>query len=406
MAKNALQRYGEFAARNPAAVLGVALVITIFMGASALTLNIETDFNKFLPQELEAVKSQNLLSEKFSQFSNFFILAKLDTGFAVDGEITDIRHPEIMRPLYKLETILRNNPDINRVSGAPDILVNVFGKIPEDPELIKEFFGESTELFGNDYSLTILFVRVNGDLEEERLNRVVERIEEDISSVGFPGSIDVVVTGGPIISKIVFDLLFNDLIITISLALILILIALVVAYRSPFKGIFSVMALIIAVIWTGGTMKLVGIPLSLITVTVGSLVVGIGIDYAIHIINRYQEERVKRRDDLEEKCNDKKGDYHGCSKTCFICYGISVDKVGTAIIGTAITTIISFISLAGSGVPFLIDLGFALSLGIFYSMIVSLFVFPSLLVFSERINLGLRGWFSESRKNIGENSRS
>ncbi|NIP40485.1 MAG: MMPL family transporter, partial [Candidatus Aenigmarchaeota archaeon] len=95
--------------------------------------------------------------------------------------------------------------------------------------------------------------------------------------------------------KVVFDLLFEDLIRTISIAIFLILIVLIVAYRSPVKGTISVTILIIAVTWTGGTMELLGVPLSLITVTVGSLVVGIGIDYSIHIMNRYMEEKRNRR---------------------------------------------------------------------------------------------------------------
>lgn len=391
MKKSILQRYGEFASRNPEIVIGAAAIITIFMAINALSLSIETDFNKFLPQDLEVVKNQNLLTEKFSEFSGFFILAKLDTGFAGDNEINDIRDPKVMRDLYELEESLRENPDINSVAGAPDILVRAFGSIPGDMETIKGFFGESRELFGNDYSLTTIIVNVEGGLEEDRLNRVVKNIEEDVEGVGFPGSLELVVTGAPIINKVVFDLLFEDLVRTISIAIALIFIVLVFAYRSPVKGLLSVTILLIAVIWTGGTMKIVGIPLSLITVTVGSLVVGIGIDYTIHMMNRYAEERDKRRDDESGKCLDKEGDYDECMKNCFICYGITVDRVGTAIIGTAITTIVSFIALAGSGVPFLTDLGLALSLGIFYAMAVSLFVFPSLQVLDEKLSLKLRG---------------
>jgi hydrophobe/amphiphile efflux-3 (HAE3) family protein len=360
------------------------------MLVNALSLGIETDFNKFLPQDLEVVKNQNLLTEKFAEFSNLFILAKLNTDFAVENGINDIRNPEVMENLRKLEEVLMDNPDINSVTGAPDILIQVFGSIPEDGETIKSFFGESRELFGNDYSLTTLIVRVNGGLEEERLNRVISKVEEDIESVGFPGSVELVVTGGPIINKVVFDLLFEDLVKTISIALLLIFIVLVVAYRSPIKGILAVIILLTAVIWTGGTMKLVGIPLSLITVTVGSLVVGIGIDYVIHMTNRYAEEKKSRRDEEHERCKEEGIGYEECMKSCFICYGITVDKVGTAIIGTAVTTIVSFMALAGSGIPFLVDLGLALSLGIFYAMVVSLFVFPALHAIDERISHELK----------------
>ncbi|NIP40484.1 MAG: hypothetical protein GTN39_03110, partial [Candidatus Aenigmarchaeota archaeon] len=57
------------------------------------------------------------------------------------SEINDIRNPRIMNDLQRLEEVLRENPDINSVFGAPDILVQAFGYIPEDEETIKSFFG-------------------------------------------------------------------------------------------------------------------------------------------------------------------------------------------------------------------------------------------------------------------------
>ena len=99
MGKSFLQSYGEFASRNPEIVIGVAFIITMFMLINALSLGIETDFNKFLPQDLEVVKNQNLLTEKFSEFSSFFVLAKLDNDFAVENQINDIRDPRVMNDL-------------------------------------------------------------------------------------------------------------------------------------------------------------------------------------------------------------------------------------------------------------------------------------------------------------------
>jgi hydrophobe/amphiphile efflux-3 (HAE3) family protein len=385
MGKSALERYGEFASKEPEIVLSVAAILTILLAASALSINIETDFFKSLPQDLESIKNQNLLREVFSESDSLFVLVKLNTETATDNEIKDIRDPVLMQRMHELEESLRKNPDIEQIFGPPDMLIASFGQIPADPGMIISFFGEAQNLFGLDYSLTTLVIKVSGKVEDEKVVRITDRIEEDIRSIGFPGSLKLTVTGGPLVSKTIFDLIFEDLFNTISIAVILILITLVVAYRSPLRGIFSVIVLVFAVIWTGGTMQLLGIPLSIITVTVGSLVIGIGIDYTIHIMNRYNEEKLKRMDEEKKECKEEAGEYGACMRTCFICFGIAVDRVGRAIIGTAVTTIISFMALALSGIPFLADLGIALSLGIFYAMFLSLFVMPSLLSLNERV---------------------
>lgn len=381
-----LERYGQFETRNPLIVLSAAMIITVFLGYQALYLDVETDFFKSLPQELEAIKNQNLLEESFSQGDSIFILAKLDTDKATFNEIRDIRDPAVMSRLNELEALLREKPEVESVFGPPDILLDVYGFVPDDPDMIKAVFGNSPELFGSDNSLTTLVVSIQGSPEGERVARLTESIEDDIESIGFPGSIQLTVTGGPLVSKIVFDLILDDLARTMSVAAVLILIVLFLAYRNPVRALLAGIVLVVAIIWTGGTMRLLDIPLSVVTITLGALVIGIGIDYTIHIMNRYSEELEKKSDRELKLCMNGNG--KSCPdrmRGCIICYGIAVDRVGTAIIGTAATTIASFLSLTLAGVPFLSHLGIALSLGIFYAMCIALFVLPALMILDERI---------------------
>lgn len=89
------------------------------------------------------------------------------------------------------------------------------------------------------------------------------------------------------------------------------------------------------------------------------------------MMNRYREERVK-------------------GKPPDNAAGIAVSRMGKAILGTSVTTIVSFLSQAGSGVPFLADMGIALSLGILYAMVAALFVLPALIIIDERLSAALR----------------
>lgn len=70
-----------------------------------------------------------------------------------------------------------------------------------------------------------------------------------------------------------------------------ILVALFIAFRSPSAIAISFASLVVSVIWTFGVMGFLDIPLSTLNLTVIPLIMGVGIDYGIHIINEYQEHR-------------------------------------------------------------------------------------------------------------------
>jgi len=45
---------------------------------------------------------------------------------------------------------------------------------------------------------------------------------------------------------------------------------------------------VVSLIWMLGTMGLLGIPYTITTSAVTALVIGVGVDYTIHIVYRYQ----------------------------------------------------------------------------------------------------------------------
>lgn len=365
-----LDRYGRFAAHNPEVVIGIAIVFTVIMGSFALQLEIETDFEKSLPQHLPTVQNAQLLQDTFEEPQTFFVLVTLNDDQTLSREIQDIRDPQVMIRLLELEQLLQENTDVQQVFGPPDVLLQATGSIPEDPAVVNAIFADS-QIISNDLTATLVFIETNLGQDDEKILAFVQSIEEDIAAVGFPGSLSLTVTGGPLIQTTIFDLLLDDLVRTVGIAAFFILVVLIVAYRSPTKGSFAVVLLLFSLVWTGGTMQFLNIPLSIITVMVGSLIIGIGIDYTIHIMNRYAEERKKKKSP-------------GASA------GIAVNKVGVAILATSVTTIVSFLSQAGAGIPLMTHMGIALSLGIAYAMVASIFVLPSLVVVEEQLVRRLR----------------
>ncbi|ERH06665.1 MAG: putative exporters of the RND superfamily [Halonotius sp. J07HN4] len=71
----------------------------------------------------------------------------------------------------------------------------------------------------------------------------------------------------------------------------MILLFLIVAYRDPFDLILGLVALLMSLLWTFGFIGYSGIPFDQNMISVPILLLAVGIDFGIHIVNRYREEK-------------------------------------------------------------------------------------------------------------------
>ncbi|ESS11142.1 MAG: putative exporters of the RND superfamily [uncultured archaeon A07HR60] len=113
---------------------------------------------------------------------------------------------------------------------------------------------------------------------------------------GVPGNVageNAILFGDGILQNEITALLSDTAIVVFPAALVLILGFLLLAYRDPIDMALGLTALVISIVWTFGFMGYAGIPFSDSLVTVFPLLVAVGIDFGIHIINRYREERLE-----------------------------------------------------------------------------------------------------------------
>ncbi len=108
---------------------------------------------------------------------------------------------------------------------------------------------------------------------------------------GFGG--DVRVFGSGIVNAEFDNIVGDSLSIVIPAAVLLIVLFLVVAYRDPFDLVIALAGLLMAIVWTLGFMGFFEIPFNETLVALPPILLAIGIDFSIHTINRYREERVQ-----------------------------------------------------------------------------------------------------------------
>ncbi|MEA3144011.1 MAG: hypothetical protein QOG31_1335 [Thermoplasmata archaeon] len=78
-----------------------------------------------------------------------------------------------------------------------------------------------------------------------------------------------------------------------------IVVCLFIAFRNPRAIVVSLGTLVVGLVWSYGTMGFMGIALNTLNMTIVPLVMGIGIDYSIHMINEFVEHKAEGHSDIE-----------------------------------------------------------------------------------------------------------
>jgi predicted RND superfamily exporter protein len=136
-------------------------------------------------------------------------------------------------------------------------------------------------------------------------------------------------------------------------AMVVVLLIAILFLRRPLFALLSAVPAVVGLIWTLGLMQLGGIELNLVTILVAPMIIGLGIDYALHVLNRHLEQPDR--------------------------IDASIASVSRAILMTSATTIIGFGSLAFADLASLRALGLTVSLGMVCCAVTSLVLLPAML---------------------------
>ncbi len=140
---------------------------------------------------------------------------------------------------------------------------------------------------------------------------------------------------------------------------IIIVIILFLNFRKLSYVALPMLALVISTIWLFGTLVLMGMSFSVMQVALIPLVLGLGVDYSVHLFHNYKVE-------LDE------------GKTPAEAIKKSVSEIGSAMFLAMLTTVIAFMSFLASSVPALKDFGLLLGLGVLYTFITAVTILPAL----------------------------
>ena len=352
--------------KYPVLILLVVLIVTAVMADGALNVRLDPAFEGMLAENTDCILTQNLLSSDFGSTDTMLILIELDYNCDDPNAVTDIRDPRVAEYLDSLSQSIVAEKNIESVTSFADTLkAENDGEVPTDPDVIRDVAEEKVarRFVNREYSSTVVYIdaNINGDMD--LLDDLEEEIYNDIDQTPTPTGIKAIISGGPSTMNLIMSLIASDLLVTMAFSMIFVWLILWWLLKHPVTAIISLIPVFVSVIWTAGSMGYLGIELASVTVGLGAMIVGMGIDYSIHITHRFFE---LLREDHDFPLAE------------------SVTTIAPPLFASAVTTMAGFVAMAFGRMPMNAKMGFLLTTGIAYAFLAVLIILPPLLVLERR----------------------
>lgn len=216
-------------------------------------------------------------------------------------------------------------------------------------------------------SSTLWILEVDPNLSNSERKTKQNQLREVFEKLSSDSDLNYGVASLDLISHDIDEGTFDNLATLILLAVLVVVVLLAISFRSVKGVVFPLVGLSSALIWTYGLLNLSGARFTALEVAVAPLVLGLGIDYSIHLQRRY---------------NSFKGEVGDSAEAWLASCGKLSTPLGLAVI----TTVAAFLANIISPLPPLETFGIALAVGVISAFVNATIVVGALHVVIDSAN--------------------
>lgn len=372
--KRLFNRLGIFIENKHLLIFIISLVLIVPSIFGAMQIEMKTGNDTFVSTDSQIYKDFDIFNQDFSSETVIVLL----TG----DDLDQILQPDNVAAMDSLEEQMSENDQVVSAIGPAFFIKQALAQQGDTPELpdslaqIRDIViaedGEVRDDFSQvfpDKEHAFIAVTMNGELSRDEQKEVIEEIEEAIDGAGFVG-IESIITGTPVLLSEMMDSLGSSMVnmLLLSIGIMLLVLALIFSVRGFFAWRWLPLGVVlIAIVYAFGTMGVLSIPITMVTMAAFPILIGLGVDYAIQFHNRYDEE-ARRGESVSEAIID------------------SVTHIGPTIGIAIIAACLGFAALFFSPVPMIQDFGLTLIVGVSACYLLSLFFLLAILYWHDRHN--------------------
>ena len=348
-----LRRIAQEQTRKPFLVLAILVVLTLLFMIPAQDVRTVASLEQMMPRDTTEIAAFNTLRDDGLGRDAIAILLRINTNSYIQRDT--ILGSDTQQYITTIEQLLEEQTSIISIQHA---------------------YNQEEGFTNIDNTETLILIYTDAAADNERMQHLARYVRE-ISDEGVPQGTAIELTGTPIIQQTLGELIQSDQQRTriASTIFVLVITAILFGFTS---SIIPIITVTLSVTWLYGTMGLFDLPISTLAGGVAAMVIGIGIDFAIHLMNKFKFER---KEGLSINAAIEEATVH----------------TGTALSVTALTTGAAFLSFLVGVMPEMGRFGILMALGIFYALLITLTALPALLVIEERL---IKWWSKKARFGI------
>lgn len=357
-----LRRLAHFQVENPVVSVLIIFFLTVAVYGGVSSVMTVASLEKMMPSEIDEIKAFNELRDNNLGQDIIAVVIEVDRDSSNVNGVLDIRDKRVVTYVRELKELLESEADVREVYAVSDFVPL---DLPEEDYY--EFLAADSfsDFVNHDYSKTVVLIVTDVAADDARMGLLSDNVKADVKGSGRPAGVEIKLTGTPIIQQKLGELISKDRANTQWISTAFVFVITMIIFASFSSALVPIIVVTVSVNWLYGTMGYTGLPISTLAGGVAAMVVGIGIDFAIHIMNKFKFER-KKGYDVKKSIE------------------LAVVETGTALTATSVTTIAAFLAFLSGAMPEMGRFGILMAIGITYSLIFSLAGLPALLVLEER----------------------
>ena len=293
MFENMISYFGRLVTSNPRSILAAGTIIAVVGIYGLLWLNVDVNIAGFFKPGTEFRDSIDFIDQEMT--------GTMDIRVRVEGPI---KSPELLKEMTGLQQMLEDNSKVTTSFSIADMVKQMhrvvmdndpeFEMIPDERDKINNLFtmysmsgdpDDFSTMVNYDYSVGLV-TSLSRVMTTDEIVSTVDKIEnytQDLKSVEKAS-----VTGMMVVLRDLVYLIVESSIISIVASVLVIGLIASVFFKRILWGVMAIIPLSVAIIINFGFMGLAGISLSHVTALLASIIIGVGVDFAIHYISQYR----------------------------------------------------------------------------------------------------------------------
>ncbi|GGZ68429.1 efflux RND transporter permease subunit [Algibacter mikhailovii] len=369
-------KFGHVVVKHPKRIVVLGLLIIVFGIGGALKLLVNEDRVKNFQATEPIVIADRLINDKTDGTSYLDVLIETPHN-------EDLFKIENLQKIEALQSYIETLPHVKGSTSIVDFIKKMnqsmnenqkaFYKIPENNQLVAQYFllyaasGDPTD-FDNyidyDYKLANVRFRMNsGEYinEKEVINKAQEYIDTHFKSP----KIKATLSGKVAVDAHWIGKLGVNHFVGAIIALLVVLIVAAFSFRSFTAGVLTVVPVTISVLFLYTVMGIMNIWLAVGTSMFAAIAIGVGVDFAVHTIDRLKYFLREKKLPITEA------------------YSEFYKSAGRALLFNFLALALGFSVLMTSSVPPLNQFGFLVAVAVIVSFLGSMTLLPAIILITK-----------------------